>query len=63
MDVACGPNVKTGASVPGYSGGLAAAPNVFLEEADDRLRINVSSATFKRQPWWLAVAFAHDEVE
>ena len=24
MDVACGPNVKTGASVPGYSGGFAA---------------------------------------
>ena len=29
-DVACGPNVKTGASVPGYSGGFAASPNVFL---------------------------------
>ena len=29
-DVACGPNVKTGASVPGYSGGLAVSPNVFL---------------------------------
>jgi hypothetical protein len=29
MDVACGPNVKTGAGVPGYSGGLAAAPNDF----------------------------------
>jgi hypothetical protein len=24
-DVACGPSVETGASVPGYSGGLAAA--------------------------------------
>ena len=23
-DVACGPNVETGASVPGYSGGVAA---------------------------------------
>jgi hypothetical protein len=28
-DVAWGPMVKTGASVPGYSGGFAAAPNVF----------------------------------
>ena len=35
MDVAWGPIVETGASVPGCSGGLAAAPNVFLAEADE----------------------------
>ena len=51
IDVAWRPNIETGANLPGYSGGGAAGVVVTY------------SASLIRQPWWLAVAFAHDEVE